>query len=224
MTALTAEKIEVLKGRLDPGLGRELQRSAELGFLGGMPVDDQVDHALGFVALVEDALGGPPRAVVDLGTGGGVPGLVVACCWPDARTVLLDGSERRVEFLAEATSHLEGCRGAEAVLGRAEELGHRDDLREVFDVVTSRSFGPPSATAECASSFLADGGLLVVSEPPDPVEDDRWPVEGLARCGLERVGQASVAGRYGYEVIRKRGVLEERLPRRVGIPVKRPLF
>ena len=69
-----------------------LARSFDLGFLGAMPIADQIDHALGFVAVIEELPGRPPASVIDLGTGGGVPGLVLISCWQGARVVLMDAS------------------------------------------------------------------------------------------------------------------------------------
>mgnify|MGYP003346352973 CR=1 FL=1 len=224
MRVIPTSAIDVLRERIDPGLIGVLQRSAEIGFLGGMPIPDQIDHALGFAAVVEDVLGGMPTSMIDLGTGGGVPGLVLACCWPECRVVLMDGSERRTEFLIESLRQFAAGRGADVVLGRAEELGHRSDLREGFQVVTSRSFGAPPVTAECGAAFLEDRGLLVVSEPPGSAEEVRWPITGVARCELVPDGQAAVDERFGYQVLRKAGSLDDRFPRRVGIPAKRPLF
>ena len=66
-------------------------------------------------------------------------------------------------------------------------------LRAAFDLVVARSFGAPAVTAECAVGFLATGGHLAVSEPPEP-EADRWPPEGLAAARV-RPGARSAAAR-----------------------------
>jgi len=200
-----------------------LMRSAELGFLGSMAIVDQIDHSLGFVAMAEAELGGRPEAVVDLGSGGGVPGLVLLACWPECRVVLLDANERRTDFLAEVTSKSGADERAEVVRGRAEEIGHDARFREQFDLVTSRSFASPAVTAECGAALLKNQGLMVVSEPPDE-SDDRWPVEGLARLGLEALPPTRFEDRYGYQPLRKVTTTDDRYPRRVGIPAKRPLF
>jgi 16S rRNA (guanine527-N7)-methyltransferase len=189
-----------------------------------MPIEDQIDHGLGFVVILEAVLGRPPTSVIDLGTGGGVPGLVLVSCWPNARVVLMDASERRTSFLQETLDRWPGVSGAEVVRGRAEELGRLAGLRERFEAVTSRSFGIPALTAECGSSFLAGRGTMVVSEPPDAQPGDRWPDEGLASVGLESAGTSRPDGRFGYQLLRKVGTIDERFPRRVGIPAKRPLF
>ncbi len=204
---------------------RVLEQAATLGFLGEAPVDDQVDHALGFVAAVEEAIGIQPRAVLDLGSGGGLPGLVVACCWPDARIVLVDANERRTRFLSEVVvGPLPGTPPVEVIRGRTEVLGREGGLRECFDLVTSRSFGRPAVTAENGSSFLEVGGWLVVSEPPDVPSVVRWPTAGLATVGLTSVAAIRPPDRFGYQILRKSEPISDRYPRRTGIPTKRPIF
>jgi 16S rRNA (guanine527-N7)-methyltransferase len=213
-----------LRALVDPALDVYLRRSFELGFLGNMPIADQVDHALGFVALLEAVCGEPPLSVVDLGTGGGVPGLVLASCWPETRVALLDANERRTAFLREVVEGWPGGANAEVIRGRAEELGRTKECREQFAAVTSRSFGLPAATAECGASLLAVGGSMVVSEPPDPGSGDRWPEAGLALLGLAPEAVLRPTGRFGYQLLTKVEPLDDRFPRRVGIPVKRPVF
>jgi len=203
---------------------RILERASELGFLGEAPVDDQIDHALGFVAVAEESIGIRPRAVLDLGSGGGLPGLVVASCWPDARVVLVDANERRTQFLAEVSGTFRTRPPVEVIRGRTEVLGHDAGLRERFDLVTSRSFGRPAVTAENGSCFLEVEGWLVVSEPPDDASGDRWPATGLSTVGLTPVEATRPQDRFGYQTLRKSGALSERYPRRVGIPAKRPIF
>ena len=216
--------LSALRQKVDPALNAVLRRSFELGFLGSMPIADQVEHALGFVAIFEAKLGGPPSSVIDLGTGGGVPGLVLASCWPDSRVVLMDVNERRTTFLEEVLAGWKGSGRAEILQGRAEELGRTPECREQFDGATSRSFGLPAATAECGSSFLAVGGSMVISEPPDSDLSVRWPGPGLHRLGLDPVSTLRPVMRFGYQVLRKVESLDIRYPRRVGIPVKRPIF
>jgi 16S rRNA (guanine527-N7)-methyltransferase len=205
-------------------VGPILERSAGLGFLGGMPIDEQIDHALGFCRAVEDHLGRPPSTALDLGTGGGIPGLVLAAVWPGTRLTLFDANQRRTDFLAEEVRVWGTADRVTVVRGRAEESGRLPSLRGRFELVTARSFGSPAVTAECSAPFLEVGGILVVSEPPEGGSSERWPVEGLGELGLAPILAGGHRGRFGYQVVEKQGPTPDRFPRRTGIPAKRPLF
>jgi 16S rRNA (guanine527-N7)-methyltransferase len=202
------------------------------GLLGGAALDDQVAHALGFARAYEAVAAGTPPAApqrwMDLGSGGGLPGLVLAGHWPSAVGVLLDAARRRARFLEEAVGALGWQERLEVRWARAEDAGRDAALRSSFDLVVARSFGPPAVTAECAAPFLHPGGLLVVSEPPDDVAAEdrgprpRWPGAELAALGLRP--EASVRSRAGYQVLRQVEPCPDRFPRRPGMPEKRPLY
>lgn len=197
----------------------ELERSRALGFLGPRPVTAQIEHALGFAESCEEV----PTKALDLGSGGGVPGLVLAAmAWREARVVLLDANERRCAFLRQALERLELEGRVDVVRGRAEELARHPELRGRFDAVVSRSFGAPAVTAECAAPFLRVGGRLVVSEPPADDAPDRWPAEGIAQLGLRRTPVSNADHHFAAFV--QDEVCRDRFPRRTGLPAKRPLF
>lgn len=196
-----------------------LSEARDLGFLGPGPVEGHIEHSAGFL----QAVGEPhPSCVVDLGSGGGVPGLALALAWPGSRFCLLESNERRALFLARATSQL-GLDGRVVVAhARAEEAGRDPMWRGWADVVVSRSFGPPAVTAECAAPLLQVGGRLVVSEPPGG-DGERWPAEQLATLGLVPVSRF-VQAFSRFQVLRQEQQCLETYPRRVGVPAKRPLF
>jgi 16S rRNA (guanine527-N7)-methyltransferase len=199
-----------------PALLEALERARRLGVLGPGPVDAHVAHASGFL----EALAPVPRdgLVVDLGSGGGVPGLMVAEARPDLRVVLLDAMEKRTALLDDAVVAMGVADRVRVVTGRAEILGRDRSFRGTASAVTARSFGPPAATAECAAPLLQVGGLLIVSEPPDG--PDRWPADELSALGLE----ATDVDVPGMKVLRQAVPCPERYPRRDGLPAKRPLF
>lgn len=195
-----------------------LEEARELGFLGPGPVAGHIEHAAGFVR----AVGEPhPCRVVDLGSGGGLPGLVVASAWPGAVIVLLDSNERRTLFLARAVSALGLDRQVTVAQARAEDAGRDPMWRGRADMVVARSFGPPAVTAECAAPLLEVGGRLVVSEPPEAGE--RWPAGPLRQLGLRPAGRLEQAFSR-FQVLRQEELCPDRFPRRVGVPAKRPLF
>jgi len=193
----------------------EWRRAQQLGFLGPGPVEDHLRHALGFREAVP-----PPDLALDLGSGAGVPGLALAQWWPASRSVLLDGSERRTVFLHDAVEKL-GLADRVTVVHSPAEVAARDVRRRGgFDLVVARSFGPPPVVAECGAPFLSVGGRLVVSEPPES-DADRWPAEGLAQLGLE-LDAPRQAGAAGFVVLLQRSAAPDDVPRRAGIPGRRP--
>jgi 16S rRNA (guanine527-N7)-methyltransferase len=218
------EDLTRLRARVPAEVAAALQRAADLGFLGRMELGDQIDHALGFVQAVEREWPAGPASCLDLGTGGGVPGLVLGSCWSDCHLVLVDASQRRTDFLLRELAGLPRLGAIRVVRGRAEVLARDPLLRERFEAATSRSFGRPGTTAECGSPFLLRGGLMVVSEPPDGLSRERWPSSGLARLGLEEAGRARFDRRFGYQLLRKVSTTPDPYPRRTGVPTKRPLF
>lgn len=148
---------------------------------------------------------------------------MLALEWSDAVVVLLEGSTRRGEFLLEAVRSLDLARRVTVAVGRAEDLARDPQHEGRYDLVTARAFGPPSATAECAARLLVLGGTLVVSEPPTPgTSGRRWPEGGLAILGLGPARAIEAPPR--LVSITKVGPCPDPYPRRVGVPVKRPLF
>ncbi len=203
----------------DAALVEVLSEARTLGFLGPGEIERHVAHARGYA----QAVAGVPRRVLDLGSGGGVPGLVLASVWPTATVVLLESASRRTDFLSSAVARLGlGARVAVAH-GRAETLARDSSHRSAYDLVVARSFGAPAVSAECSAGFLCVGGLLVTSEPPGgPGAFDRWPAAGLSLLGMEPV--RTVEGQFTYHVVRQVEPAADRFPRRVGVPQKRPLF
>jgi 16S rRNA (guanine527-N7)-methyltransferase len=178
-------------------------------------------HASGFAQCWEAFQPAPPRALLDLGSGGGLPGLVLLDYWK-CRTVLIDSMGKRSSFLREALGWPDAPRGGEVIVARAEEAARWPELDDQFDLVTARSFGPPAVTAECAARFLKVGGVLIVSEPPTEGTEERWNVEGLAKLGFVDRGRT----RFGaaYEVLVKEKPTPPEFPRASGTPKKHPLF
>lgn len=209
-----------------PGaLEQVLTEARQAGFLGPGPLELQRRHAQGFAAVAR-RLSPTGARVLDLGSGGGLPGLVMAIDWPEATVVLLDGNGRRTRFLTSAVERLGLAERVSVVHDRAEVAGRDSLLRAGFDGVMARSFGVPAVLAECAAPFLVVGGWVVVSEPPSSTGPDetpqRWPAEPLSLVGL--APEEMVQSQFSYQVLRQHTLCPERYPRRDGIPAKRPLF
>jgi 16S rRNA (guanine527-N7)-methyltransferase len=192
-----------------------LERARELGFLGPGPVEPHIEHTAVFLEALEDADG----TVVDLGSGGGVPGLVIALARPDLHVVLLDARTKRCRFLEAAVRDLD--LDAEVLEGRAEVFG-RSPLRGTAEAVVARAFGLPATTAECGSPLLRVGGRLIVSEPPPPEQPDRWSAEGLHQLGMALIRRVGTGP--SVQVLEQKTVCPPAFPRRDGLPAHRPLF
>lgn len=190
-----------------------LERARTVGFLGPGPLRAQVEHAAAFTAAL------PPHArrLVDLGSGGGLPALPVLLARPDLEGVLIEAMHKRATFLAWAVGRLALSERVSVRRERAEVAGHAPGLRGTADVVTARGFAPPAVTAECAVGFLRLGGVLIVSEPPEPA--DRWPADSLAELGLSPAQHLDRVVR--MELVR---TPEPSRPRTTAALVKRPLF
>ena len=195
-----------------------LARGRAQHFLGPGPLETHIEHSLGFAACVLE-----PATALDLGSGGGVPGLVLARLrWPATRWVLVEARERRCEFLRDEARRLGVIARVEVRTERAEVAGRDPALRGTVDVVVARGFGRPAVTAECAAPFLRVGGHLVVSEPPGG-RPQGWTGAGLTELGLERTAHGPGTG-FTYAVFRAVRACPDRFPRRTGLPAKRPLF
>ena len=193
-----------------------LEESRARGFLGPGPIEPHVERALAALPLIP----GGVRTGLDLGSGGGLPGLPLALARPDIAWVLLDGSTTRCGFLREAIEQLELADRVAVVEARAETAGRDPAHRGAFDVVVTRSFGAPAVTAECGAPFLRSGGHLIVAEPPEQV--DRWPADPLGVLGLVPVRRVSQPT--SFQILRQESPCPLRYPRRTGVPAKRPLF
>jgi 16S rRNA (guanine527-N7)-methyltransferase len=208
-----------MSGRDPEGLDAVLEEARDLGLLGPGPVARQLEHA----ADLARAIGQFGGELLDLGSGGGLPGLVLFDAWPDASGVLLDAQRRRCDFLTRSIATLDLGGRVTVECGRAEVLAREARLRSRFDLVVARSFGPPAVTAECAVGFLRRGGQLVVTEPPERDDEVRWDEAGLRDLGFG----TAVPIRVGATGAVRLGLVEDpddRWPRRDGVPAKRPLW
>jgi 16S rRNA (guanine527-N7)-methyltransferase len=170
---------------------------------------------------VDDALTGVPflrsGPVVDVGSGGGSPGIPLAAARPDLEFDLLEPTRRKCDFLERVAPAFPNVR---VVRGRAEDWG-RGDGRDAYAVAVARALAPQAVAAEWCLPLVRPGGLLVL-------------YAGEPASGLERVAEALAAsppsvvpvagaGSRTLLLFEKLYPTPERFPRRPGLARKRPL-
>ncbi len=192
-----------------------LSDAQRIGLLGPEPVERHIQHALTWASILE------PAPFLDLGSGAGIPGLILAMLWPDVSATLLDGQVRRAAWLRSALARLDLHPRVTALVGRAEELGHQAGHREGYELVVARAFGPPSAVAECGAAFVRVGGRLSVSEPPGA--QDRWPSKSCEELGLGAI-DGIVRDGVSFVILCKTSGTPASFPRPRSLPWKSPLW
>jgi len=161
------------------GLLRVLGEAQRVGALGSSPLFEIIRHASWFA----DAIPIEAREIVDLGSGAGVPGLIVAVARPELRVILVDRRQKRVDALVRAIALLGKGGQVAAVCADVNKIRHDDEWRGRFDAAISRGFGPPLQTLAWSVQLVRPGGVVVISEPPDEI-GDRWAGVDLVALGV----------------------------------------
>lgn len=167
--------------------------------------------------LLDLAAPGPGLRVVDVGSGGGAPGMIVAILRPDLRVTLLKSDARKGGFLVHVAGLL-GLTSVEVETIRAEDAGRRPDMRETFDLAASRAAAPPAVLCELALPLLRVGGSLyaLVTGAPEALKSC---AAAASACG----GGPPEAPAPGLLRIGKIAQTPPEYPRRAGVPSRRPL-
>ena len=163
-------------------------------------------------ALLDDSLRGlelvrrDPGPVVDVGSGGGAPGIPLAVSLPEREFVLLDAQERKCVFLREHAPA-----NARVVWGRAEEQD-----TDWAGVAVAKALAPPPVAAEWCLPLVRPGGTAVLWVGPSAEPERVAAVAERLAARLEDAGE-------GFIVLRKHGPTPAGFPRRTGVAKKRPL-
>jgi 16S rRNA (guanine527-N7)-methyltransferase len=164
--------------------------------------------------LLDDSLRGVEVAgefegpLVDVGSGGGAPGIPLAAAMPGRKVTLLESERRKADFLERWTTELPNLR---VVWGRAEE-----QETDAFGVAVAKALAPPPVAAEWCLPLVRPGGAAVLWVGPTA------DLDAVARVA-EQLAAAPPEERDGLLVLRKLGPTPEGFPRRPGMARKRPL-
>jgi len=165
-------------------------RGVEQGLLGPREVPRLWDRHLLNCAVVAELIDPRPGTLLDLGSGAGLPGLVLAMMLPDTAVTLLEPMERRCRFLAECVTEL-GLANVTVLRGRAEDVTIRTD------VVTARAVAPLPRLAELAIGVVRPGGMVLAIKGRTATEELKAAGPVLRRIGARdarvvRAGQGKV--------------------------------
>jgi 16S rRNA (guanine527-N7)-methyltransferase len=163
-------------------------------------------------ALLDDSLRGVEVVrrfegpIIDVGSGGGAPGIPFAIAFPDREVVLLEANGRKCEFLREWAPP-----NARVVQGRAEE-----QETDAFSIAVAKALAPPPVAAEWCLPLVRSGGAVVLWVGPSA------DLDAVAQVA-ELIGGGTPELRDGLLVIPKLASTPTRFPRRIGVARKRPL-
>jgi 16S rRNA (guanine527-N7)-methyltransferase len=165
---------------------------------------------------------------IDVGSGGGFPGLPLKIIFPQIELVLLESTNKKAVFLRHIVQTL-GLGRVEVVIGRAEEVAHLPAYRELFDTVVVRGLSEMAVLTELALPFCRIGGKLVAHKKVD-IEDElkkafrAITILGGKSCVIKNIELPELDDKRCLVVIEKISATPLQFPRRIGIPAKRPLY
>lgn len=167
------------------------------------------------------------RRVVDIGTGGGFPGVPLAIAYPDKEFVLVDSLNKRIKIINSLCEKYE-ITNVKAIHGRAEELARKSDLRDSFDMCVSRAVANMSTLVELCLPFVKTGGFLVAYKGPESDEEINNSAKAIKTLGgtMDRIAAAEIGPRgtqHRLVIVSKERETPKKYPRKPGTPGKTPI-
>ena len=165
--------------------------------------------------------------VIDVGTGGGFPGVPLAIAFPEKKFTLIDSLNKRIKIVNQLCDELE-IKNVRAIHGRAEELARKKDMREQFDICVSRAVANMATLSEYCLPFVKVGGSFIAYKGPDcesEVKEASNAIEKLGGCLLriESPEADGVAFAHRLIVVKKIAATAVTFPRKPGTTSKAPM-
>jgi 16S rRNA (guanine527-N7)-methyltransferase len=174
-----------------------------------------------------DAATAPGDEAIDIGTGGGIPGLPLAIVRPDLRWTLVDATAKKVAFLQDVVNELT-LPNVVLYHGRIEELAHEPHLRGRYSVLTARAVSSLPALLELGLPMIRTGGTLLLPKGPDIADELSAARQAAGVLGGRIVSHdplpdAGTDVETTLVVVSKERETSDAYPRRAGVPTRSPL-
>ena len=167
------------------------------------------------------------ETVIDVGTGAGFPGVPLALMFPVKQFLLIDSVGKKIKILGEILVELE-ISNVTLLHCRAEELAHKSEYRENFDICVSRAVANLAALSEYCLPFVRLGGNFIAYKGSDAAEELAG-AEGAIKIlggGIAEIKKAELENfnfDHNFVIIKKKQGTPEKYPRKTGTPAKKPL-
>lgn len=168
------------------------------------------------------------KSIIDVGTGGGFPGIPLKIIFPESNILLLDSLSKRINFLNIVIEEL-NLKDIKAIHNRAEELAHNEEYRESFDISISRAVANLSTLSEYCLPFLKNKGIFISYKSLNINEeiDNAKKALNILSSSIEEIYNYNLPntdiGR-SLLLIRKDNNIDKKYPRLAGKPSKKPLW
>jgi 16S rRNA (guanine527-N7)-methyltransferase len=163
------------------------------------------------------------KSLIDIGTGAGLPGIVLAIFCESLKVSLLETRAKKVAFLEEAKEKL-SLSNISVLAGRAEDYGRKEGFRENYDYGVVRALGSLSLCLELGLSFIKIGGKLILMKGRQVEKTSAVSILDGEITEIKEISLPFIEGdKRHLVVVRKIAKMSQKYPRRAGIPKKRPI-
>jgi 16S rRNA (guanine527-N7)-methyltransferase len=182
-----------------------------------------IEQAWGLPAKETD----PALQAIDVGSGGGFPGVPLKIACPALGLTLLEATGKKADFLRYLVERL-GLTDVTVINARAEEVGQDREHREQYDLALARALAEIATLAELTLPLVRAGGLVIAQKGEDPAAEVKTAQRAIVNLGgqvqeIMPVAIPGLEGRRHLVTLKKVSSTPAKYPRRPGIPAKRPI-